>query len=82
MIRNLKIAQLCIDSMALINAISKPKAAVSFGDLVAPLCIRVFRLGRWSKYKHIDVMFNRHFTTSTKSGTRNVVMESLVSEEL
>ena len=59
---------LITDGQALVAAIGKPKTAKTFGDLADIFVETVLQSG--SQFKRIDVMFDKYFETSIKSGTQ------------
>ncbi|MES9881882.1 MAG: hypothetical protein ABW185_13470, partial [Sedimenticola sp.] len=61
-------ATLVIDGQALVHVIGKPKSAITFGDYANVFVGSVFQSG--TEYSRIDVVFDRYYEHSTKSGTR------------
>ena len=61
-------AMLVIDGQALVIAIGKPQAAKTFGDLSDIFVESVFQSGK--HFQRIDVLFDRYYEHSVKSGTR------------
>lgn len=61
-------ATLIIDGQALIIAIGKPQGASTFGDLADTFIAGVLQSG--ASYHRVDVLFDRYYEVSIKSGTR------------
>lgn len=61
-------ATLIIDGQALVCSIGKLQKARTFGDLADVLTSTVLQSG--AGLKRIDVLFDRYYQTSIKSGTR------------
>ena len=61
-------ATLIIDGQALVIAIGKPKTASTFGDFADVFIETVLQSG--TPFERIDVLFDRYYDTSIKSGTR------------
>ena len=61
-------ATLIIDGQALVIAIGKPKGASTFGDLADAFIGSVLQSG--AAYSRIDILFDRYYDISIKSGTR------------
>ena len=67
---------LVIDGQALVIAIGKPQAAKTFGDLSDIFVKSVFQSGK--HFQCIDVLFDRYYEHSIKSGTRERLGQGLV----
>ena len=61
-------ATLIIDGQALVVAIGKPAALITFGDLVNTFVQAVLNAGAF--FNRIDVVFDRYYKVSIKSATR------------
>ena len=61
-------ATLIIDGQAIVHSIAKPQKAVTFGDLADVFVGVVLQSGK--QFKRIDVVFDRYYKKSIKSGTR------------
>ena len=70
-------ATLIIDGQALVIAIGKPKTASTFGDFADVFIETVLQSG--TPFKRIDVLFDRYYDTSIKSGTRKRRMKHTVA---
>ena len=61
-------ATLIIDGKAMVKSIGKPQKAVTFGDLADVFVGAVLQSG--TQFKRIDIVFDRYYEKSIKSGTR------------
>lgn len=61
-------ATLIIDGQAVVCSIGKPQKAITFGVLADAFTSTVLQSG--TAFKRIDVVFDRYYQTSIKSGTR------------